>query len=180
MVTGTVKAESDGKTEWFAFYDEDHHLYRKFTPDAKNPKEYRDDKPDHNRLVNATGFAKPNADGFYDDANLPAASVSVAALNGVWTRMSVEQTPKQIGTMTISKGSDIYHGTYQYTDANGKTVSGKVQIQYLISPMNDRSYCYTFYQNSGKFDFALNVVNTVQCDDLSGYQSGDPHFVRAK
>ena len=176
---GNVQIVTEGETEYVDFYDAANNTHLRFTPDPRNPKEYLEEKGT-GRLINVTGFAKPNADGFYDTADLPASSVSVSALSGTWNQMSFTQPAETIGKLTITAGSDIYHGTYEYTDADGKTVSGKVQIQYLLGITNFREYCYTFYQDNGTFTFALNVEGSVPCNDLTGYQSGDPHFVRAE
>ena len=120
----------------------------------------------------AASDAKPNAEGFYDDNNLPATSVSVAALNGTWVNEQGDET------LTISAGSDIYHGKFTLLDQGNVTRTGNVQIQYLLNQGNIKEYCFTFYEDDGKFVFAFHVTDTIQCNDIYGYQSGEPHFIR--
>ena len=116
----------------------------------------------------------PNKEGFYDANDLPATSVSVAALKGKWVNEQGDIS------FVISEGKDIYHGRFALVDQGGVTRNGNVQIQYLLNQGGNREYCFTFYEDDGTFMFALNVTDTVQLTDLYGYQSGDPHFRRTE
>ena len=80
--------------------------------------------------------------------------------------------------MEISEGRSLNHGRFILNDASGNEVRGDVRIQYLVNQGGIKEYCFTFYEDSGKFRFALDVTDTIQLTDLYGYQSGTPHFVR--
>lgn len=169
MTNGTVKAENGG----YAFYDSENHLYLRFTPDPQNPGEFLDDKPEDGRLASALDRNKPNAEGFYDPVLLPPSSISVAALRGIWK--NADGSGEQF---EISEGRSFSHGRFILTDANGKEVRGDVRIKYLVNQGGEREYCFTFYEDSGAFRFAMDATDTIQLTDLYGYQSGTPHFVR--
>ena len=169
ILNGTVKVENGGYT----FYDSSKHQYLRFTPDPKNPGEFLDDNPEDGRLVSESEYNKPNADGFYDPVLLPASSISVTGLCGIWK--NADGSGEQF---EITEGRSLSHGRFILTDANGKEVRGDVRIQYLVNQGGVKEYCYTFYEDSGVFRFAVHAESTIQLTDLYGYQSGEPHFIR--
>ena len=169
MTNGKVEVKNNTIT----FYDGDNHLYYVFTPDAKNPKEYLDDNPEDGRLVPASEYNKPNADGFYDPVLLPVTSISAKALCGTWKNADGKGE-----VLEINEGRSLQHSRFILKDASGSEVRGDVRIQYLVNQGGDKEYCFTFYEDSGKFRFAMDAVDTIQLTDLYGYQSGEPHFVK--
>ncbi|MBR4201881.1 MAG: hypothetical protein IKQ91_11560 [Oscillospiraceae bacterium] len=171
VTTGTVKAEKD----CFAFYDSENRLYLRFTPDPLTPNTYQDDNPEDGRLVSVEDYEQPNAWGFYEPVLLPAGSISVAALYGMW-----KNADGSGGILEIDEGRTDSRGRFELTGADGKSVRGEVRLQYLRNQSGEKEFCFSFYTDSGELSFAVDAVDTVQPTDLYGYQSGEPHFIRQK
>ena len=129
---------------------------------------------DYIKEIETDAEGVPNAEGFYDANDLPATSVSVAALSGKWVNEQGDVS------FTVSNGSDINHARFELIDQGGVTHTGNVQIQYLINQGGKREYCFTLYEDNGTFIYAFGMTDTIQLTDLYGYQSGDPHFHLAK
>ena len=111
----------------------------------------------------------PNEYGFYPFPDPPASSISVASLSGTWYSND--------SVLTIKEGSDLYNGTFLFTDANG-TSEGYIKLEYLLEPDDTKSFWYTFYKNDGTLWNAFGANGEIPLNDLYAGQSGEPHFAR--
>lgn len=166
---GTVKVEQNG----FAFYDSDGELYAHFLPDPLNPNEYVDDLLEYGRLISLKENELPNEDGFYTPVVLPVSSVSPAALAGTW--MNADGSGEMLEISKVY--TTIQRARFTLTKADGSEVHGDVRIMYLLNQGGEKEYCFTFYADSSRLCFALDVTDTMFITDLYGYQSGEPHYI---
>ena len=169
MTFGTVKIENG----FYSFYSYDGDLYLRFLPDPLNRNEFTDDNMEDGRLVSQRDYDAPNAEGFYDPVILPLTSVAPAGLIGIWQNADGSGETLEITEHTRAPS----RARYILTDAAGKENRGDIRIQYQLNPEGEKEYCFTFYDDSGYFRFAMEVTSTIQLTDLYGYQSGEPHFV---
>lgn len=169
VTSGTVKAENDS----FAFYDSENNLYLRFTPDSLIPNAYQDDNPEDGKLVRVDDYEEPNEWGYYDPVIPPVSSISVAALYGIW-----KNADDSGDMLEIYEGRTLYHGRFERTNAAGKVFGGSVRLQYRRNQDGEKEFCFTFYADGVEEPFALKAVDTIQLNDLYGYPSGEPHFIR--
>lgn len=115
----------------------------------------------------------PNAYGYYEETNLPASGVSVAALAGSWV-------DNGIGTeiLTVSVSDDLYKGNFSFRNDEGKVTTGYVKLEYSFTPDDQKEYWYTFYQDDGTLWNAFGVDGSIPLNVIYAGQSGDLSFTR--
>ena len=182
--SGYVKLEyllnpDDTQTFWYTFYTNEGKLWHGFSVSGDIPLDDlysdQDGAIHYTRVQNIDpSDITPNEYGFYEVKTPLGSGVSIAALEGTWVN-AADPADK----MTITAGSDIYSGTFTFTEAEGSG-TGNIRIEFALNPDNTQTFWYNLYSADGKFINGFGVSGEIPLNDLYSGQDGAVHYTRAQ
>ena len=114
---------------------------------------------------------------YHEDSELPASSISVAALAGTWTDMNTFEKLEIREVRDASGNLEIYKGAFTFTDKDGKKTEGSIKLLYTRNPDDTKDYWFTFFDKNDNIWCAFIAENTIQLDHLiAGQAFNAKHF----